>query len=73
MNSTELFKAFVDQEFGGSRVAAARALGMNKSMAIRLYNGDRNVSPAVALRIEKLSKRRFRKEAFIWPETTEAA
>ncbi len=69
MQSTTLFNEFVDSLYGGSRVEAARALELDKSMVVRLCSGDRNVTPAVAQRIEKLSEGRFRKEAFIWPET----
>jgi len=71
--SSALFSQFVDDLYGGNRARAAEALGLDASMVVRLCNGDRNVSPAVALRIEQVSEGRFAKEAFIWPESSEAA
>lgn len=71
--STKLFNEFIDRQYGGSRAAAAAGLGLDDSMVSRLCSGARNVSPAVALRIEQVSEGRYAKEAFIWPKHGEAA
>ena len=71
--SSALFSQFVDDLYGGSRARAAEALDLDASMVTRLCNGERAVSPSVALRIEQVSEGRFAKEAFIWPESSEAA
>jgi len=39
----------------------------------RIANGKRGISPAVALRIERASEGRIRKEAIIWPESESEA
>lgn len=65
--STELFKEFIDTQYDGNQTAAAAALGLDGSMVSRICSGARNVSPAVALRIEQVSGGRYAKEAFIWP------
>jgi plasmid maintenance system antidote protein VapI len=67
--STVLFNQFIDEFYAGNRTRAAEALDLDDSMVVRLAKGERNVSPAVALRIEQVSAGRFAKEAFIWPET----
>jgi plasmid maintenance system antidote protein VapI len=66
--SAILFTEFVDTCFGGVRERAAKALELDSSMVSYLCSGKRNVSPAVALRIEQVSGGKFAKEAFIWPE-----
>ena len=71
--SSALFSQFVDDLYGGSRARAAEALGLDASMVTRLCNGERAVSPAVALRIEQVSEGRFAKEAFIWPDARDEA
>jgi len=63
-----LFTDFVTQIFDGNQSKAAEALGMDRSMVSRICNGDRGVSPGVALRIESVSGGRFNKEQFIWPD-----
>ena len=68
MNTIQDFIAFV-----GSQAEAARRLGISEAQVSRIANGKRGVSPAVALRIEQVSEGRFAKEAFIWPESSEAA
>lgn len=59
--------------FAGSQAEAARLLGISESHMSLLANGKRGITPAVALRIEQVSEGRFAKEAFIWPESSEAA
>lgn len=57
---------FVD--FAGSQAEAARLLQISESHMSLIANGKRNVTPALALRIERLSGGRFAKEAFVWPD-----
>lgn len=65
---TELFNDFVAVVFDGNQSRAADALGVDKSTVSRIAKGSRTITPAVALRIEEVSDRRYRKEAFVWPE-----
>lgn len=67
--TTQLFNDFVSVCFDGVQSRAADALDVDRSMVSRICNGERGVSPALAQRIEELSDGRFRKEAFIWPES----
>lgn len=68
MSVTELFNDFVAVVFDGNQSRAADALGVDKSTVSRIAKGSRAITPAVALRIEEVSDRRYRKEAFVWPE-----
>ena len=68
MSVTELFNDFVAVVFDGNQSRAADALGGDKSTVSRIAKGSRAITPAVALRIEEVSDRRYRKEAFVWPE-----
>jgi plasmid maintenance system antidote protein VapI len=68
-----LFEEFVSVLFEGSRARAARALEIDASLVTRICQGDRTITPDVALKIEQVSSGRYRKEGFIWPEETPAA
>lgn len=68
LSVTELFNDFVAVVFDGNQSRAADALGVDKSTVSRIAKGSRAITPAVALRIEEVSDRRYRKEAFVWPE-----
>ena len=68
-----LFVEFVDVLFEGNRARAGRALEIDASMVTRICQGERSVTPDVALKIEQVSSGRYRKEGFIWPEETLAA
>ncbi len=50
---------------GGVRKAAA-VLGVSPALVCRVCNGERRVTPDFALRIERASDGRIRKEALIW-------
>lgn len=63
-----LFRDFIEQTFDGNQAKAATELGVSTSLVSRILSGDRNVTPAIAARIEELSDGRFSKEKFIWPE-----
>lgn len=60
-------------EWAGSQARASELLDLSEAQVSRLANGKRGITPAVALRIEQVSEGRFAKEAFIWPESSEAA
>lgn len=62
---------FID--WAGSQRRAADLLEMSEAQVSRIANGKRAITPSVALRIEQVSDGRFAKEAFIWPESSEAA
>ena len=71
--TTNLFNEFVDVVFAGVQSRAADALNLDKSTVSRICSGDRSVTPDIALLIEKISDGRYRKESFIWPESSKAA
>ena len=68
-----LFAQLVLTEFDGSQAAAGRALGIGRSMVSRLSRGERQVSPALAQRIQEATGGRFQRDAFIWPESSAPA
>ena len=68
MSVTELFNDFVAVVFDGNQSRAADALGWTSPLSAGDCQGSRAITPAVALRIEEVSDRRYRKEAFVWPE-----
>lgn len=68
----DIFAEFVSVCFDNSQAAAARELGVDRSTVCRVLNGERGVSPALALRIEQVSGGRYAKERFIWPESEAA-
>lgn len=55
---------FVDS-VGGVRKAAT-ILGVSPALVCRIRKGERGVSPDFALRVERASNGRIRKEALIW-------
>ena len=67
MSTNAEFEKFVDKEHGGSRSAAAAALGCDRIHVWRMIRGDRSVTPDMADRIEKLTKGRFKREKLVWP------
>lgn len=68
----DLFKQYLSEVYAGERARLARDLQVSPSLVTRLANGEREITPRVALRLEQLSGRRYRKEGFIWPEETRA-
>lgn len=50
---------------GGVRKAAA-ALGVSPALVCRVRSGERSLTPDLALRLERASNGRIRKEALIW-------
>lgn len=71
--SKDLFIEFVGVCYDRNQARAAEALGVDRSLVNRICAGDRGITPAMAEKIEALSEGRFRKEAFIWPNSAEAA
>lgn len=63
-----LFSQFIQTEFDGVQAKAAEALDIDRSMVSRIVRGERQVSPALAQRISEVSKGKYRREDFIWPE-----
>ncbi|MCZ8113844.1 YdaS family helix-turn-helix protein [Silanimonas sp.] len=54
-------------KWAGSQSRAAQMAGVSGAHMSRLASGSRGVTPTVALRIERASFGRFRKEALLWP------
>ena len=52
----------------GGPTKATKALAITQAMLWQMRKGGRGVSPAMAKRMELLSKGKFKREAFIWPE-----
>lgn len=67
MAGNKVFEAFVENEHGGNRTAAATALGCDRIHVWRMIRGDRSVTPEMAERIEKLTKGRVKREDLVWP------
>jgi DNA-binding transcriptional regulator YdaS (Cro superfamily) len=55
-------------EFCGSNAEAARAVGVHPAYMSNLASGKRQVSPALALKIERKSGGLVSKESLIWPK-----
>lgn len=70
--SAVLFAEFVSVCFDNNQAKAAEALGVDRSHVNRLCAGDRNISPALAAKVEQVSGGRYRKEALIWPDSEAA-
>jgi DNA-binding transcriptional regulator YdaS (Cro superfamily) len=66
--ASELFREFVEVCYGGNQRRAAAALNVSPSQVCKIIGGDRNVSPALAQRVEEVSDGRYAKEALIWPD-----
>lgn len=52
-------------DLGGVRKAAA-ILGVSPALVCRVKKGERTLTPDFALRVERASNGRIRKEALIW-------
>ena len=70
--SATLFAEFVSVCFDNNQAKAAEALGVDRSHVSRLCGGDRDITPALAAKVEQLSNGQFRKEALIWPDSEAA-
>ncbi len=71
--SAKFFTEFVDVFYDGNQSRAAEALGIDRSRVCRMCNGERRVSPSIALSVETLSLGRYTKEQLIWPDIDKAA
>lgn len=65
---TELLKEYIDVCHDGKQSSAADALGVDKSTINKILAGSRNITPALAEKIEQDSGGRYKKEQLIWPE-----
>ena len=60
----DVLKQFV-ADSGGVRAAAAK-LGVSPALVCRVRSGERSLTPDFALRMERASNGRIRKESLIW-------
>jgi len=66
MSTNSVFQEYV--ELVGSRREVCKQLGISEALVGHILHGRRNVTPALALKIEQASGGIIRKEKLVWPE-----